>query len=533
MVKVTLLEYLTSGNFDRKGVIRYLDEGGNKKEDTVLRSLKWHDPCVGSGVFPLTIVNLYNSLNIDSLPEITAFDINPFMVCATIIRLSYITNYSTEYERNIDYWKNRILLQNTLLLDDAKQYDVIIGNPPYVQADRIDKNLKTHLRRTYNFVYHNKADMYIYFLAYGISKLSNRGILCYISPAQFQKSNYGANVRKFIAEECLVRNIFDFDELQIFEGVSIHGSVYCIEKSKIMRDVYTHVFDKVDETRPLFVGLKNATMIEPDRISRHRWSINSKNADSIINILESGSVKLIEYCGQIYSGIKTNCSSIYVVDEKKLRMFDCAEQEKHFKPMYLAKKIRTWKSTSEDYMLVIKQGESLDESSQVYAYLLKNREKNSGSGDRWYCLRACSYYDKFALPKIIYPDIATTCRFTMDLRGYMIPDGAYFIPQEDYFLLGVLNSCIGRYFYKERCASIGNPQNGGRLRFKKIYVEHFPVKSIGDCLTKANLSVEIAQIARESTVMGEISIADSRRLDELAALIYEVPQKYLDEVLKA
>jgi len=56
-------------------------------------------------------------------------------------------------------------------------------------------------------------------------------------------------------------------------------------------------------------------------------------------------------------------------------------------------------------------------------------------GNHWWELRACDYYEKFAEPKIIFPDIATTCRFALDRDGYFGTNTTYFIPGDDLYLL--------------------------------------------------------------------------------------------------
>jgi hypothetical protein len=141
----------------------------------------------------------------------------------------------------------------------------------------------------------------------------------------------------------------------------------------------------------------------------------------------------------------------------------------------------------------------------------------------WYSLRECSYYDLFSRPKIIFPDIATQCRFAMDLRGYLIPDGAFMIPAEDYFLLGLLNSCIGRLYFRARCNSIGNPHQSGRLRFKRTYVAGFPVPS--PSVRRSVTGRKIEQLAKLLSSSGSDKSLESQ-IDRLALKAYAVPRHY-------
>ena len=235
-----------------------------------------------------------------------------------------------------------------------------------------------------------------------------------------------------------------------------------------------------------------------------------------------------EYSGGVFSGIKTGCKKAFFLNESDLESYKDYDMD-HCRKMIIPKRITAWKSQwAEDYLALVKKDEVLDLDSELYKRMLlyKNdlcsRSDVSGH-DTWYGLRKCGYYDKFEQPKIIYPDISTECRFSMDCEARYVPDGAFFIAGEDYYLLGVLNSCIGRYYFRQKCARIGNPQMGGRIRFKKVYVEGFPVI---DPAEDVDIAKEIELLARTAVKKGGINKEDSRRLDELVLILYNVPREY-------
>jgi len=104
-------------------------------------------------------------------------------------------------------------------------------------------------------------------------------------------------------------------------------------------------------------------------------------------------------------------------------------------------------------------------------------QKRWDKGNYWWELRGCDYYDKFEKPKIIYPDIATTCRFALDRNGYFSSNTTYFIPNDYLYLLGILNSKLGQFYFSDVCAGL---EGGGStyLRFFGQYLEGFPVRTI-------------------------------------------------------
>ena len=92
-------------------------------------------------------------------------------------------------------------------------------------------------------------------------------------------------------------------------------------------------------------------------------------------------------------------------------------------------------------------------------------------GRYWWELRACAYYAELQKPKIIWPDIARNCRFTIDRSG-SYPDMTLFaVPVDDLYLLATLNSHLISWFLRKTSSSIQNDF----IRFKRIYLYQLPI----------------------------------------------------------
>ncbi len=247
----------------------------------------------------------------------------------------------------------------------------------------------------------------------------------------------------------------------------------------------------------------------------------------MLDSLRRHAVPLGQYAGGIFSGIKTGHKQAYYFSRATAEHLYTDEKSWLFiKPLLRPVSIRAWRANWDGtYMALIKKGEVvppellLMRHLKVYEAELRRRSDVQGH-PTWYGLRACDYYSLFEKPKIIFPDIASECRFAMDTEGYFVPDGAFMLPLEDYYLLGLLNSCVGRFYFRARCNSIGNVQDGGRLRFKKTYVEDFPVPHVGG--TKAALQEEVAYLAQLLALGRAVGDAVSR-INILALELYNVP----------
>lgn len=534
MVKMGMLEWLAANTqCKEKDLVEYIFGNTAMPDDIQKMCLKirWYDPCVGGGVFPMSIVSVYKNFKIEGLPCIYGYDINPLYVEATILRMTLI--YGEKY-RNI--FQSRIKCRDALdthlaqksLLDDKgenDEYDITIGNPPYVRSGAISPDTRKRYMKNYSELEGKSTDLYTYFLCHGINVLAENGVLCYVTPAQFQMSNYGKPIRKVISKKTDLCAIADFNELPVFKKISVHTSVYCILKGKHAKTFRRYEYSELPDKNPLRLIYTGGEIFPQDNVSEKGWIFSSSKAVSVLDYLENKGIPLREYCEGVFSGIKSGSKDAFFMKECNITNFSKYDRE-HCVKMIIPKKITTWKSEwAGDYLALVKKDEILDEDSAIYAHMLNYRDVLENRSDikghtTWYGLRHCGYYDKFSAPKIIYPDISTECRFSMDLQGYFIPDGAFFIPGENYYLLGILNSCIGRYYFHQKCARIGNPQKGGRIRFKKICVENFPVI---DENRNAALANEIAELAESASHLGNISEEQTKKLDKLVLQMYEVP----------
>ena len=114
-------------------------------------------------------------------------------------------------------------------------------------------------------------------------------------------------------------------------------------------------------------------------------------------------------------------------------------------------------------------------------YLFQFKDKANSrldKGDYWWELRACDYYEEFEKPKIIYPDIAKESRATFDTTGLYFSNTVYFIPVNDLYLLGLLNSKLIFAYFKRIAAVLGDADKGGRLRWFRQDVLKLPIRRI-------------------------------------------------------
>ncbi|MBE9156003.1 Eco57I restriction-modification methylase domain-containing protein [Nodosilinea sp. LEGE 06152] len=555
MVRLSALCWLReSSNVPEEELIDYLWNKKSYKESTkrtanqILEATIWYDPCIGGGVFPLSIIHLLTQLDIPIstalLSNIQGVDNNPLAVVASSIRTNLEIcrklNISFEAAKEIGpkyFTANALELveeQETIFKETnnrIKPPHIVVGNPPYVRGDRIEKLLKKSLKEVYPSVGNGAADLYIYFIAHGLLALKEEGVLCYISPASFQRSKQGYKIRSFIAENASLRYLFDFCELPIFPAINIHASIYALSKKKGDEVFQAFEYTELPEEAPILTGLTKHRKLHSTNANSESWNIGDSKALDFVSFLEKSSIPLGRYTNAILSGIKTGYRKAYILDKDVAsRLLSDNLSSPFIKPLLEPKSIRKWSSDWDNsHIIIVRKDEEIPKKSELMNYLkshqeiLKNRSDVQGHST-WYGLRECSYYKLFFEPKILFPDISSDCRFAYDDKGFIIPDGAFFIPSADFFLLGLLNSSVGHFYFRQKCNRIGNPKNGGRLRFKKTYVQKFPIPDENRCSRTLR---EKIQVLTQEIVLGQRSRRNLECLDELVLTAYSVPASFL------
>jgi hypothetical protein len=510
----------------------------------------WYDPCIGGGVFPVCIVLLLARLGVAptvaSVKQIIGGDLSDVNQCATRLRIALAVRSLARTSRarainiaavppfrtgdSLEYFNEQL---EAFANSCTKPIDIVVGNPPYVRAARLQRETRSILAQRYPSIAGGFVDLYQYFIGHGIQALAPDGVLCYVSPASFQRSVTALGTRRFIERTCSVESIVDFDELPVFDSASLHPSVYVLRRSATGKTTRTFEFHSLPERTPLHaaltLGLDHSVGIAGSR----GWTLSSETA-SVIEHLDSVSRPLELALGSIQSGIKTGANDIYLLRREEAEAYlEDESSAPYIRPALRPSLIRRWRAEWDgSYMIVIPFGAKLPHGCLLWRRLLERRERLERRSDRragsvWYGLRPCAYLEQFSQAKMIFPDISTDCRFAIDDHGFVLPDGAFIVPRVDWFALGLLNSAIGRFYFAARCNRIGNPSKRGRLRLKKAYVKQFPVPtSATDSKRK-----RVEDIAR--LLVGDPAAESEYRsaLDRAAFDAYRLPAKHSDAVL--
>jgi Eco57I restriction-modification methylase/restriction endonuclease TaqI-like protein len=406
-------------------------------------------------------------------------------------------------------------------------FDAVIGNPPFIRMETF-KTLKDYLKRNYS-CHDERSDLYAYFIERGHRILKPGGRFGMIVSNKFVRANYGEPLRKFLGESSYVETIADFAGLPVFPGatvrtlafISLHGvkprkTTYApppsIDRFAAIRSGKLTVQDNVDQT-----GYDVARLC--GRQSEWKFSPNGVNA--LLSKLQTGRRTLREYCqGPPCRGVVSGLTDAFVIDEAARRSIlrRNPEAREILKPFLNGRDVRRYRIEPPGlYLIYTFHGVEIRRYPAVERHLkpFKPQLEKRATRQNWYELQQPQL--RFARlmeePKIVFPDMATEPRFALDDSGHYGSNTIYFLPKRDLFLLGLLNSRVSFFYFRQKCAGLES-KTETYLRFFGQYLEGFPIAQ-ADAAQRGNL---ISLIDSMLSLQTSAPTAD-RRIDDTSCRI--------------
>lgn len=204
----------------------------------ITHKTKIADIACGSGAFLYTVSKFIKDTTTYSLFDIYknnifGLDIAKYAIERTKILLTLFAITVGEDKEEFEF---NLYNGNTLNFDwhkidkTFKDFDAIVGNPPYVRTKNLDANNKELLTR-WSVTASGNTDLYIPFFEIGIKYLKEDGYLGYITINTFKRSVNARELRKFFASESLDLKILDFGSHQIFDNKMTYTCLVLIHKS--------------------------------------------------------------------------------------------------------------------------------------------------------------------------------------------------------------------------------------------------------------------------------------------------------------
>lgn len=246
------------------------------------------EPSVGRGAFVFALLEKFRSENISSerIKEFVennlfCFDINKEF----IEELKYlITNYLFLIGINDNIDLSNIKCEDFLI--QKNQWNVIMGNPPYVRIQNLNKEYLEELKKELKSVTLGNIDLYYAFLEKSLKSSDRVG---FIIPNSFIKTKSGKFLREIIKDN--LNYIYDFCSDKVWEKISTYTCIVVCDSTPSDNIHYV--------TRNLDINKSKSDLSSDKWIFTEQINGESKMSD------------LINYCS---GGLATIKDNIYKID---------------------------------------------------------------------------------------------------------------------------------------------------------------------------------------------------------------------------
>ncbi len=429
----------------------------------------------------------------------------------------------------------------------AGGFDAVIGNPPYVRMEAF-KKLKEYLRCHYQS-HDERSDLYVYFIEKEHDLLRPGGKFGMIVSNKFLRANYGARIRRRMLDAASLDRVVDLAGLRVFGKPTVRTVVVLSTKGgdkgltryspppgkEPFMDVQSGNRTLDDVVDPLTYD------VEPANLAADRWNLGGRQHTALMERLTCDGIPLLRVVGgRICMGIKSGLTGAFVISGARRRAIlrRNARAREIIRPFIQGRNIRRYRmEPNDEYLIYAYHGIDMARHPAVLEHLrpFKERLEKRATKQRWYELQQpqYAYRDLLEAPKIVFPDIATSCRFAIDTGGHFGANTVYFLPTDDLRLLALLNSKVACFYFRQTCAALEGPGEA-YLRFFGQYLESFPVRlpeasdkrhsqrmtDLVETMLALHQKLAAAHTAHDKTALNRQIDATDRQIDQLVYELY-------------
>jgi len=441
----------------------------------------------------------------------------------------------------------------------AGGFDVVIGNPPYLNIDdtwgKGDVRLG-YIKRYYNHVYNDKTDILFYFIAKAISLSKHR--IGFIVSRAFLEAYKANKLRVFISEETSIQEIVDFRNLQIFKGVGITTSLLFIDKSKL--SLPAKVFQlKSEDLSPMDLSKQIGNQdyfdcidVNQNSFGEKPWFFAQEDVTSILDKIDHSGMPLEKFF-IIGQGMQTGRNNVFGKINKEHIEELCADESQYFVRARNSDIERYKIEDSGEYLLYLEDVSTFDDLPDGIRLHLKEHEqalKNRAAYKRgdcdWWRFTWPLHKEHIDKVKIYCPYLSKYNRFALDTEKKFLglTDTTVLFydnqPESIHYFLGLLNSRLLSFRFKY----IGKLKSGGILEYFWNSISKIPIRPI-DPSSPSDISLHDRMVSLVTSMLDlhrrlvEVGTphekeAVQRRIDatdnEIDRLVYELYGLTEDEV---
>ncbi|UCG02070.1 MAG: Eco57I restriction-modification methylase domain-containing protein [Candidatus Heimdallarchaeota archaeon] len=343
-------------------------------------------------------------------------------------------------------------------------FDIIIGNPPYINIIE-DLERRRYYKKRYSEVYTGKNDIYYYFFQKAIELSNKNGYITFISPRYLMEAFKARKLREYILKETAIQKIIDFSDFKIFKDANIDTAIYSFQKTRKKNKIIVYKLSK---------KFKPPLKLEPPFFKRYcvkqnlltgkKWYFIDTKIQALLDKIEYKSTGKLKDYSLISKGIQTGKDSVFIITKGEVEKYSI--EKENLRDWLKNSQISRFGSIDPQLYVIMSNRKTIKELSNfpnLEKYFLKHKEEvmNRARVSTWFHWRKGD--ERFTIdwkkPKIITPYKSVHNNFTIDNKGcYFSQDIVLIIPTEEIdicYLLGYLNSKLCEFYFKIKGKRLG------------------------------------------------------------------------------
>jgi hypothetical protein len=423
-------------------------------------------------------------------------------------------------------------------------FDVMIGNPPYIQLQKDGGRLAGLYSKLGFQTFQRTGDIYALFYEKGIRMLKPGGHLCFITSSKWMRSGYGKSLRRLFSSYNPVMLISLGPG--VFESATVDTNILIIQKEK-NRDQLEGITLVKDTRENSLAGYINENKTRLPVQGEESWFIGNQAELRLKDKIERLGTPLKEWDVNIFRGVLTGLNAAFIVDTptRDRLVAEDSKNEEILKPILRGRDIERYNCNwaglwllfipwhfplHDDKSVTGASGKAeqifIEQYPGIYRHLYgfkKNlSERNKAETSiryEWYALQRCAatYHQEFEKEKVVWIELVDKGRFAYVEPGIFTEATTFLMTMSrPKYFVGCLNSRLINWHFNSICASSGMGTN----RWKKIYVELLPIPQI----TPQNQPIvdEIESLVDRIIEMKKQDLDTSRHENQIDQLVYRL-----------
>lgn len=259
-------------------------------------------------------------------------------------------------------------------INDGGQFDVILGNPPYVKTEDlhlISEKTEFEIYKSKYCSAYKQFDKYFLFVEQALRLLGADGVLSYIIPNKFYKTAAGQELRKLIGRKMI--SIDDFGDMQLFPEKTIYSSIVTISS----RSQESMRYARVDSLTDLWAGKQlESILIRNEQLDQNPWRLSTDIA--FMQLLENlnGKTVPLSDVANIFNGIQTSAERPEKFSDKKaVYWFDRTEiKSEDEKYIFVEKYGKAYKLEKQLLKPYFKPTKAVEKGMETYTALTTDKQ---------------------------------------------------------------------------------------------------------------------------------------------------------------